>query len=115
MPYRHKINETEEDKPLDQHPDYETIEYHLVYSELIRVARHRGMTTWQELAEILGLSPKEAHTKERLGDLLELISWNEINHDRPMLGALAITSRNFLSDKFYNLARELDELITEGR
>ena len=115
MPYRHKINETEEGKPLDQHPDYETIEYHLVYAELIKVARHRGTITSQELAALLGLPPKDDHTKERLGNLLELISWNEVNHDRPMLGAVAVTKRSDLGERFYTLARELGELATEGR
>ena len=27
---------------MDTYPDYETVEYHLIYAELIHAARHRG-------------------------------------------------------------------------
>lgn len=35
---------------MEDYPAYETVDYHLVYSELIRAARQRGMVTYQELA-----------------------------------------------------------------
>jgi len=38
---------------MQNYPDYETIEYHWVYSELIAAARRRGTVTYQELAHIV--------------------------------------------------------------
>src|SRR5215216_1163275 len=97
----------EPDTRLDDFTDYETVEYYTVYAELIRAARYRGTVKYEELCLALGWSPKGDKTNERLTKLLEAISRNEHQHDRPMLSAIAVKSRGGMSEEFIHLARSL--------
>lgn len=92
---------------MENYPDYETVEYHLVYSELIVAARRRGTVTYQELAHVVGLPLVGNYMGSRIGNLLGAVSQNEFNRGRPMLSAVAVTSNGNPGDGFFTLAKEL--------
>jgi hypothetical protein len=95
---------------MDNYPDYETVEYHLIYSELIKVARHRGTVSYQSLAILVGLPTQGSYMGKRLGQLLGAVAENETDHGRPMLSALAVNVQGSVSEGFFTLARELNLL-----
>jgi hypothetical protein len=98
---------------MERYPDYETIEYHLIYSELIKAARHRGTVTYQELAVVVGLPITGNNMGKRLGEILGAISQNEVIQGRPMLSAVAVKAGGKLGDGFFKFARELEVLNTD--
>ena len=91
---------------MDRYPDYETVEYHLIYSELIQAARHRGTVTYQELALVVGLPLTGNYMGKRLGEILGAISQNEYLENRPMLSALGVTTNGKPGGGFFKLAHE---------
>jgi hypothetical protein len=98
---------------MENYPDYETVEYHLIYAELIHAARHRGTVTYQELAHVVGLPITGSHMGRRIGNLLGAVSVNEVNQQRPMLSAVAVKVDGTSGEGFYSLARQLQLLKTE--
>jgi len=91
---------------MDHFPAYETIEYHQVYSELIRAARHRGTVTYQELAHVVGLPLKGSYMGREIGKLLGAVAQNEVMQGRPMLSAVAVNVRGEPGEGFFTLAHE---------
>lgn len=85
-----------------------TIEYHLVYNELITAARYRGTVTYQEIAKIIGLPLQGSYMGSQIGYLLGEISEDEIAQGRPMLSAVAVGVSGEPGDGFYGLAKELN-------
>ena len=65
-------------------------EYLLVYCELIKAARYKGTTTYQAIAEIMGLPLRGSHMGREVGKILGEISEDELNQGRPMLSAIAV-------------------------
>lgn len=91
-----------------------TKEYLLVYGELIMAARYRGVTTYQAIAQIMGLPLKGNHMSREIGLILGEISEAELDQGRPMLSALAVGVTGVPGAGFYNLARQLGRLTEEG-
>lgn len=91
---------------MENYPDYETVEYHLIYSELIHAARHRGTVTYQELAHVVGLPLTGNYMGKRIGDLLGAVSQNEVNQNRPMLSAVAVKASGEAGPGFFSLAEQ---------
>jgi hypothetical protein len=87
-----------------------TMEYALVKSELIRAARYRGVATYQQLALMLGWPLSGNLLGSRIGHLLGEISEDECNSGRPMLSAVAVSSKHKPSDGFFELAKSLRRL-----
>jgi hypothetical protein len=85
-------------------------EYLLVYSELIQAARYRGVTTYQAIAEIMGLLLTGAHMGREVGYILGEISEDEVRHGRPMLSAIAVSAAGVPGGGFFGLARDLGRL-----
>jgi len=85
-------------------------EYLLVYCELIRAARYRGLTTYQAVAEIMGLPLRGNYMGKEVGHMLGEISQDELDHGRPMLSALAVGVSGSPGSGFFSLARELGKL-----
>jgi hypothetical protein len=98
---------------MENYPDYESIEYHLVYSELIKAARNRGTVTYQELAHVVGLPLSGSYMGKRLGEILGAVSQNEFNYKRPMLSAIAVNVGGKVSDGFFVIAVELGLLKSD--
>jgi hypothetical protein len=104
---------TKEDSPMSEVQDkYRgSREYLLVYCELIRAARYRGTTTYQAVAEIVGLPLTGSYMGKEIGQLLGEIVEDESRQGRPMLTAVVVSSASSLPGSgFFNLARELGKL-----
>ena len=89
-----------------------TREYALVYRELITAAMYRGTVIYQEIAAIMGLPLTGSHMAREVGQILGEISEDEVNNDRPMLSAVAVSKEGRSSEGFFGLAESL-ERITE--
>lgn len=87
-----------------------TKEYFLIYAELIRAARYRGTVTYQEMADLIGIQTFGAYMGKHIGDIIGVISEQEVKYGRPMLSAIVVTVEGWPSTGFYVLARELGKL-----
>ena len=89
--------------------------YMLVYSELINAARCRGVTTYQAVAQIMGLPMTGNHMGREVGQLIGEISHEEIQNGRPMLSALAVGTSGVPGDGFYTWAKDLGRLRDDSK
>jgi hypothetical protein len=87
--------------------------YLLVYAELISAARYRGLVTYQEIADLMGLPPSGSHMGAQVGHILGEISEEEVHLGRPMLSAVAVNVRGRPGPGFYVLAQALGRLDSE--
>jgi alkylated DNA nucleotide flippase Atl1 len=87
-----------------------TKEYHLVYSELIRAAQYGGLTTYQEIAQIMGLPLTGQHMGSEVTAILREISEDELQHGRPMLSAVVVNVNGKPGKGFYDLAKHLGRM-----
>lgn len=90
-------------------------EFLLVYSELISAARFRGLTTYQALAQLIGLPRSGSHMAREIGQILGEISEDEVANGRPMLSALAVGVSGVPGEGFYGLARDWGRLSEDSR
>jgi len=90
-------------------------EYLLVCCELIRAARYRGMTTYQAVADIMGLPLRGSYMGAEVGHMLGEISQDELDHGRPMLSAIVVGARGSPGPGFFNLAREVGKLQDDSK
>lgn len=89
-------------------------EYLLVYCELIRAARYGGVTTYQAVAEIMGLPLSGAYMGREVGRILGEISTDEVQQGRVMLSALVVGTGGRPGPGFFALARGLGRLEGES-
>lgn len=87
-----------------------TTEYVLILSELVRAAQYRGVTTYQDLAVVLGLPTRGSHLVSDIGHLLGEITEDEVALGRPMLSAVVVASSGRPGSGFFHLARALGRL-----
>lgn len=92
-----------------------SVQYHLVYCELIRAARYHGLTTYQAIAQIMGLPLKGSHMGREVGQMLGEISEDEVNRGRPMLSAVAVSVNGLPGPGLFSLARQFGRLSEEGK
>jgi hypothetical protein len=81
-----------------------------VLRELITAAEFRGVTTYQDIAQIMGLPLKGSHMSREVGWILGEISEDEHRAGRPMLSAVAVNVEFVPGDGFFELARNLGKL-----
>jgi len=91
-----------------------TPQYFRVMSELVRAAEHRGVTTYQDLAVIMGLPQSGSHMGKETGQILGEIAEDEVLAGRPMLSALAVGVGGKPGPGFFSLARDLGRLTPEA-
>jgi len=84
-----------------------TTTYVHVLAELVRAAQYRGLTTYQDIALIMGLPLKGSHMGAQAGHILGEISEDEVRAGRPMLSAVAVGVGGKPGPGFYELARTL--------
>jgi hypothetical protein len=85
-------------------------EYVHVLAELVRAAQYRGITTYQDIAIIMGLAMKGSNMGAETGWILGEISEDEVNSLRPMLSAVAVNVKGKAGPGFFDLARQLGKL-----
>lgn len=92
-----------------------TTDYALVLGELIRAAQYRGLTTYQDIAPLVGLPQAGHHMAREIGLILGAISEDEVVlAHRPMLSALAVNVKGDPGPGFFGLARDLGRLDQSG-
>lgn len=84
-----------------------TKEILLVYVKLITAAQYRRTVFYQQVAKILSIDQAGHHMAREVGQVLGEISQAEHAAGRPMLSALAIASKGYPGEGFFNLARSL--------
>ncbi len=89
-----------------------TTTYVQVRAELVRAAEYRGLTTYQDIAAIMGRPLTGSRMGVEAGHILGEISEDEVRAGRPMLSAVAVKVSRKPSPGFYKLARKLDRLAT---
>lgn len=88
--------------------DYkDSIEFHVVYGELVQAARYGGFTTYQRLATLIGLKTSGQHMGTELGKVLELVENSEHEALRPMLTSVCVGTSGKPGPGFYKLAEAL--------
>jgi hypothetical protein len=85
-------------------------EYVRVLAELVRAAEYRGITTYQDIAAIMGLRPTGSHMGRETGHILGEISEDEVLAGRPMLSSVAVGVRGKPGPGFFNFARALGKI-----
>lgn len=87
-----------------------TTKYFHVLAELVRAAQYRGVTTYQDIALIMGLPLSGSHMGKEVGHILGEISEDEVSAGRPMLSSVAVGVNGKAGPGFFALARELGRL-----
>jgi len=83
-----------------------TVYFH-VLAELVRAAQYRGVTTYQDLALIMGLPTAGSYMGSATGQILGEIAEDEFRAGRPMLSAVAVGVSGKPGPGFYTLAHQL--------
>ena len=83
-----------------------------VLGELVRAAQYRGVTTYQDIALMMGLPTSGSHMGAETGHVLGEISEDEVRSGRPMLSAVAVGVSGKPGRGFYELARQLGRIHT---
>ena len=87
-----------------------TTKYMQVYAELIRAAQYRGVTTYQAIAQIMGLPLTGSYMGSETGRILGEISEDELAQGRPMLSAVAVSASGVPGKGFFGLVEGLGKL-----
>lgn len=87
-----------------------TAAYIHVLAELVRAAEYGGVTTYQDIAVIMGLPTWGSHMGRKTGEILGEISTNEVAAGRPMLSVIVVDTKGNVGSGFFALARELGRL-----
>jgi hypothetical protein len=87
-----------------------TIKYARVLAELVRAAEYRGVTTYQDIAVIMGIRLKGLHMAAEIGHILGEVSEDEVRAGRPMLSAVVVNVQGKAGPGFFALAKELKRM-----
>ena len=87
--------------------DRGSTDYVNVYAELIRAAQYRGLTTYQDIAPMLGLEQTGDEMGAEIGKVLQMICDDEIEAGRHMLSSVAVTVRGKPGSGFFEQGRTL--------
>src|SRR5450756_1778023 len=90
-------------------------EYLLVYAELLQAAQYRGVTTYQAVAQIMGLPLSGNLMGREVGEMIGEISREEVQNGRPMLSAIVVGTSGVPGDGFYTWAKELGRLKDDSK
>jgi hypothetical protein len=78
-----------------------------IYAELITAARYRGVVTYQHLARLAGLPLKGSYMGKEIGMYLGAVSDAEHELGRPLLSAVAVSTKDTPGSGFFSIARDL--------
>lgn len=96
-----------------QHKYRGTTNYFRVYAVLVQAAERRGLVTYQEIAQIMGLPLRGSYMGSEVGNMIGVISENEVGYGRPMLSAIVVGVNNKPGSGFFTWARELGRLKSD--
>lgn len=81
-----------------------------VMAELVRAAEYRGLTTYQDVAVIMGLPTSGNHMGRETGEIIGEISSDEVAAGRPMLSAVVVDVAGDVGPGFFKLAKWLGRM-----
>ena len=84
-----------------------TTKHFHVLAELVRTAQYRGVTTYQDIAVIMGLPQSGNHMASEVGRVLGEISEDEVEAGRPMLSSVAVGVKGKPGPGFFRFASQL--------
>lgn len=84
-----------------------TTTYFHVMGELVRAAQYRGVTTYQDVAAIMGLPQSGNYMGSEVGQILGELVEDEVKANRPMLSVVVVDTRGRIGSGFFPLARSL--------
>ena len=87
-----------------------TTKYFHVLAELVQAAQYQGLTTYQDIAPLMGLPQSGNHMGKEVGLILGEISEDEVRAGRPMLSSVAVGVNGKVGSGFFELARDLGRL-----
>jgi len=87
-----------------------TTAYVHVLAELVGAAEYRGVTTYQDIAVIMGLPTWGNNMGRETGEILGEISTDEVAAGRPMLSAIAVDVKGKVGPGFFKLAKWLGRM-----
>jgi hypothetical protein len=87
-----------------------TTVYIHVLAELVRAAQYRGLTTYQDVAVIMGLPQRGSHMGREIGEILGEIVEDEVSAGRPMLSAVIVGVSGRPGPGFFVFAREIGRM-----
>jgi hypothetical protein len=87
-----------------------TKEYFVTYSILVNAARHHGFATYQEIAQANAWPLVGSYMGRLIGEVIGLISKNELEQGRPMLSAIVVGVSGKPGEGFFNWAKDLGVL-----
>ena len=90
-----------------------TVYFH-VLADAVRAAQYRGVTTYQDIAVLMGLPQSGSHMGKEVGWILGEISEDEVGAGRLMLSSVAVGVNGKAGPGFFGLARELARLRQGG-
>ena len=90
-----------------------TKEYFITYSNMINAAKHRGLVTYQEIAQANGWPTFGSYMGKVVGEVVGLVSQNELEQGRPMMSAIVVGVSGKPGKGFFDWARELG-VLSEG-
>ena len=91
-----------------------TKEYFVTYAIMINAAQHYGYCTYQEIAQANDWPMKGNYMGKVIGEVVGLISKNELEQGRPMMSAIVVGVSGKPGEGFFNWARELG-VLSEGK
>lgn len=81
-----------------------------VVAELVRAAQYRGLTTYQDVAVIMGLPTHGSFMGSSTSRILGEICEEEVQAGRPMLSAVAVSVAGQPGPGFFELAKRLGRM-----
>lgn len=84
-----------------------SITYHRVFAELVRAAEYQGLTTYQDVAMLMGIAPRGSFMGTVVGRIFTEICEDEVRARRPMLSAVGVSVEGRPGPGFFELARKL--------
>ena len=87
----------------------------LAYCEMVNAARYAGTTTYQTIAQIMGLPLQGNYMANEVGKVIGAISEDEHNHGRPMLSAIVVNVNGRPGGGFFDLPRKLGRLAGQSK
>jgi alkylated DNA nucleotide flippase Atl1 len=83
-------------------------------AELVRAAEYCGVTTYQDIAVIMGLPLRGSHMGKEVGHILGEIAEDEVQSGRPMLSAVVVGVNGKPGPGLFSLARDIGRLTSEA-
>ena len=83
-----------------------------VLAELVRAAQYQGVTTYQDIAVIMGLPLTGNHMSKETGTVLGEIATDEVNAGRPIITAVVVRVDGKPGPGFYTVAHQLKRIAS---